>query len=132
MRGWLEGVDWRCMAGVMTLVAAAADPAANAADAPAVNGSLTPAAAVDSLGCYLPAGVVPASAVCAVLRHALDALQWTVSEAGSELLQLLRCLRRVWVLLVEDGQLQVRTVGLMCVMQPFLLKRSAAAYAQTC
>jgi hypothetical protein len=46
--------------------------------------------------------------VCAVLRHALDALQWTVSEAGSELLQLLRCLRRVWVLLVEDAQLQVR------------------------
>jgi hypothetical protein len=45
-----------------------------------------------------------------VLRHALDALQWTVSEAGSELLQLLRCLRRVWLLLVEDQQLQVREV----------------------
>ncbi|WIA08744.1 hypothetical protein OEZ85_008167 [Tetradesmus obliquus] len=36
--------------------------------------------------------------------------KWTVSEAGSELLQLLRCLRRVWLLLVEDEQLQAAAV----------------------
>jgi hypothetical protein len=110
MRGWLEGVDWRCMAGVMTLVASSSSGVPTAAVVQ--DGSSTPAAAAaaaaGSLGCYLPPGVLPASAVCAVLRHALDALQWTVSEAGSELLQLLRCLRRVWVLLVEDTQLQVR------------------------
>jgi hypothetical protein len=100
----------------MTLVAAAAD----AAEPAVQNGSSTSAAAAaaaaaaaGSLGCYVPPGVLPASAVCAVLRHALDALQWTVSETGSELLHLLRCLRRVWVLLVEDEQLQVRAVHLI-------------------
>ncbi|KAF6260973.1 hypothetical protein COO60DRAFT_830876 [Scenedesmus sp. NREL 46B-D3] len=101
------------MAGVMTLVAAAS-PADAAVGAPVERGTSTlaapAAAAAGSLGCYVPAGLLPASAVCAVLRHALDALQWTVSEAGSELLQLLRCLRRAWVLLVEDAQLQAAAV----------------------
>jgi hypothetical protein len=75
----------------------------------------------------VPAGLLPASAVCAVLRHALDALQWTVSEAGSELLQLLRCLRRVWVLLVGDEQLQVRAVQLQGSSTPGITYAGSAA-----
>lgn len=114
MKGWLEGMNWECLSGIMTLAAAVAAPGAPGAAAGGgaafgkQNGSVIPhSPSTPAPGRYLPAGILSCNLLCAVLCHALDSLQWTVSESGSDLVHLLRCLRHVWVLLAVDEQLQV-------------------------
>jgi hypothetical protein len=100
MQGRLEGVDWAAMDAVLTL-AAAHQPSTHggcaAAAAAACSAGAPPADA------RLPQGVLQQQVVVAVFAQGLDALQWSSADA---LLHVLRCLRRVWALVVGDTQLQ--------------------------
>jgi hypothetical protein len=57
----------------------------------------------------LPAGVLAHDVLVTVLVEALNALQWTPPDM---LVHLMRCVRRVWALAVQDSSLQVRVLVL--------------------
>ncbi|KAF8072749.1 TARBP1 [Scenedesmus sp. PABB004] len=88
MQGWLCGMHWRACDGTMALLAAVQGGGAAAR------------------GAQLPRGALPPALVGELLAQALDALQWTTTESGSDAMQLLRCLRRLWTLVAADEALQ--------------------------
>lgn len=108
LTGWIKGMDWACLDACLALTALTATPTASAQ---AQHSALGAAAAGSALVAYaaerLPPGALQADVLVWLTVQALDALQWTTDAA---LLHLLRCLRHVWALAVQDSALQVRPV----------------------
>lgn len=110
--GWVKGLDWACLDACMALTGLLSTPlAGRTVNGTAAAATATAAAAAAAASSRpgsasaerLPAGVVEQEVLVGVLVDALQALQWTPDA----LLHLLRCLRRVWALAVQDGELQV-------------------------
>jgi hypothetical protein len=101
--GWVNGLDWACMDACMALIGLTHRGKAAAS----VKGPTAAANAV-SAPCgaeRLPPGVLTHDVLVTVLVEALNALQWTPPDV---LVHLMRCVRRVWALAVQDSSLQVR------------------------
>jgi len=91
-----------------------------AAQLPSMTTPSTVAAAASTAGltadrsqdepCWVPAGVLSSATCCQVFVAALEALQWTGTEPGGDLVPLLRCLRQLWHLMLSDEQLQVGVI----------------------
>lgn len=99
--GWIKGVDWACLDAALALTALLGTPPS----APAANGGAARPAQACRGTERLPAGVLWEDVLVSLLPEAISALQW--ASAGA-MLHLLRCLRRVWALLLDDRGLQVR------------------------
>lgn len=93
--GWIKGIDWPCLDACMALAGALSTTRQQ---------QQQQQRAQSALGDRLPVGVLQQGVLVSLLVQALDALQWT---AASNLSHLLRCVRRVWALAVQDSSLQV-------------------------
>jgi hypothetical protein len=105
MADWIEALDWTCLDALLsvTAIAAAAGVPQQAA------ASVRPAdiSGTHLVPRWLPAGALSTTMACHLLVQSVEALQWTSSEAGGDLVQLLRCLQQLWHQFLADEQLQV-------------------------
>lgn len=108
--GWTGDMDWKCLDAVMMLTTMANSTPSTSSHPAGVAGFTAAEASSSAAGCTarLSAAVLSSEVVCGVFQQGLDALQWSSIERGSDLVDLLTCLRRVWARIVADEQLQVR------------------------
>jgi hypothetical protein len=92
LAGWPSGTDWRACDATMGLTAQLAS--------------------VQDL--------LPSADAAQLLVGVLASLEWTSCEPGSELPELLRCLRRLWVKAVLDQVMQVITSNQLHATRPLL------------
>lgn len=105
---WLSGLDWPCLDAALALTGllGSHSTAAAAAAAAAANGVGAHAAGAGCCGGErVPPGALQQDVLVLLLVEALSALAWSPLDA---LVHLLRCVRRVWALAVQDSSLQVR------------------------
>jgi hypothetical protein len=103
---WLNGLDWPCLDAALALAGLSGSHSAAAGAAAAANGVSAHAAAAGGGGAErVPPGALQQDVLVLLLVEALNALQWSSLDA---LVHLLRCVRRVWALAVQDSSLQVR------------------------
>lgn len=143
---WLKGLDWECLDSCMTLAALLPYPATSqvlsmqpvAGDLPAVQTTTDEAinpelfrSTVQHDVEFLQPGILQQNTLVAVLLEALDGLQWT---SGATLMHLLRCVRRVWALAVDDSSLQVIALhfGCSCLLVDFMLQPPRCPFSRGC
>lgn len=140
LSGWIEDMDWKCLDAVEMLMAITHKNITSNTTASRACYTLSSVAPGDAASSklsgagdpfQLPSGVLSAAAVTDVFAQGLEALQWTASDHGSNLVELLRCLRRVWCLMVKDEQLQVRRVLLQLFTAYWGISREGADIAES-
>lgn len=87
--GWVNGLDYACLDACMAVLGLTSSQAATA-----------PGSGAE----WLPKGALPQDVLVTILIEGLNAVQWNPSDV---LVHLMRCVRRIWALAVQDTSLQV-------------------------